>query len=101
MGKRIHNHSFSHMDDLDLTTLPPFVYQLMLLARRGETRVVIEGLCSKLVLMDEESSKEDAKISQKQMALAFGTILLHITFVMKSDQVRRVRVCACILIDLP
>lgn len=59
------------------------MYQLLLLSRKGEKSIIIEGICNCLVSLREKHSDSDCL---KEFSPVFGTILLHMSFSMKHNQ---------------
>ncbi|CAO3609229.1 unnamed protein product [Cunninghamella blakesleeana] len=74
------------LKELDIEEVPPFVYQLLLLSRKGNKRDIIKGICNYFDWLQQEEKNNDKfrdEIGKNRME---GTVMLHISFSIKQDQ---------------
>ncbi|XP_055955282.1 Fanconi anemia group I protein [Patella vulgata] len=81
--------------EMALQDLPALVYQLLLLAKRGHKRLVIEGVTSFYIDKDTVCRNQISEITEDLMSeecdtetlrYTEGTVILHIVFSVKQDQ---------------
>ncbi len=93
------------MKEMDLQELPPLVYQMLLLSIKGLKAPIIKGIIGHFSYLEEQvkekyllkikvnykhsffTCQRDAKISAEQLRHIEGTVILHINFAIKQDQV--------------
>ncbi|KAI9024281.1 FANCI solenoid 4-domain-containing protein [Phycomyces nitens] len=64
----------------DPEEVPPFVYQLLLLSRKGHKRLILSSICD--FFTDSNKNSDQAEASSRTQ----GTVMLHISFAIKQDQ---------------
>ncbi|CAG8563078.1 2562_t:CDS:10 [Ambispora leptoticha] len=87
-----------NIDSIELDEIPPIIYQLLLLSRKGHKRVIINGVAeyfNKLAQIFEEDEGSGQKGKEPEasslssfvnLSLIEGTVIIHITFAVKQDQ---------------
>ncbi|KAI8371281.1 FANCI solenoid 4-domain-containing protein [Choanephora cucurbitarum] len=63
------------LSDIELEEVPPFIYQLLLISRKGYKRLILNGI---LNFFNQESEHETSQIE--------STVMLHLSFALKQDQ---------------
>ncbi|KAI9499698.1 FANCI solenoid 4-domain-containing protein [Zychaea mexicana] len=71
------------LGELDVEETPPFIYQLLLLSRKGMKKEVISGICKHFIALKKHASESAATPSFRRME---GTVMLHMSFAIKQDQ---------------
>ncbi|KAG9306620.1 hypothetical protein G9A89_004817 [Geosiphon pyriformis] len=86
------------VETMDINEVPPIIYQLLLLSRKGHKRLILRGIAEYFNKLDEEifedqiaaneKQSEECKssISFSQLALMEGTVIIHLCFAVKQDQ---------------
>ncbi|KAI8331312.1 FANCI solenoid 4-domain-containing protein [Chlamydoabsidia padenii] len=67
------------LKELEIEEVPPFIYQLLLLSRKGNKRTILSGICDYFDWL--HASKAESDTSRME-----GTVMLHISFAIKQDQ---------------
>ncbi|KAI8989516.1 FANCI solenoid 4-domain-containing protein [Pilobolus umbonatus] len=65
------------ISDLEIEEVPPFVYQLLLISRKGYKRIIISGIFAYF---------NQLSIDNEELNRIQGTVMLHISFAIKQDQ---------------
>ncbi|KAG2213869.1 hypothetical protein INT47_001138 [Mucor saturninus] len=68
-------HMTRKLTEMEMEGVPPFIYQLLLLSRKGHKRLVLNGILDYF----NSTSADDASRME-------GTVMLHITFAIKQDK---------------
>ncbi|CAG8439164.1 9995_t:CDS:10 [Ambispora gerdemannii] len=88
----------SNIDSIELDEIPPIIYQLLLISRKGHKRVVINGIAEYFNKLDQifeeikgsEQKEKEPEVSSlssfMNLSLIEGTVIIHITFAVKQDQ---------------
>ncbi|KAI8381247.1 FANCI solenoid 4-domain-containing protein [Radiomyces spectabilis] len=71
---------FRQLNDLDVEEIPPVIYQLLLLTRKGHKRMILAELCGYFNRIAKTNTNNPA-FSRME-----GTVMLHISFAIKQDQ---------------
>ncbi|GAA5807873.1 hypothetical protein MFLAVUS_001253 [Mucor flavus] len=71
--ENIIKHMIRKLADLEMEEVPPFIYQLLLISRKGYKRVILSGILDYFNSNTIDSSME-------------GTVMLHISFAIKQDK---------------
>ena len=96
------------MPELDLQELPPLIYQVLLYATKGLETLVLSSIVDHFNALDTTSRADPAvdvaaprrpavrgsdsrALPSDQIRQIEGSVLLHINFAMKQDQVRACR----------
>ncbi|KAG2232755.1 hypothetical protein INT48_001109 [Thamnidium elegans] len=66
-------HMIRKLADMEMEEVPPFIYQLLLISRKGYKRVILSGILDYFNSNTIDSSME-------------GTVMLHISFAIKQDK---------------
>ncbi|KAI9263424.1 FANCI solenoid 4-domain-containing protein [Phascolomyces articulosus] len=69
--------------ELDVEETPPFIYQLLLLSRKGMKREIITSICHHFIVLKEYATDNVDVPSFRRME---GTVMLHMSFAIKQDQ---------------
>ncbi|KAF7730861.1 hypothetical protein EC973_001379 [Apophysomyces ossiformis] len=69
------------LEDLGYEEIPPFVYQLLLLSRKGYKQQIIAGICEHFNKLSKSSKDHSASRGQME-----GTVMIHLIFSIKQDQ---------------
>ncbi|KAL0084097.1 FANCI solenoid 4-domain-containing protein [Phycomyces blakesleeanus] len=78
--ERVISQSLKQLAKLDPEEVPPFIYQLLLLSRKGHKRLILSGICDFFADCNKRPDNLEA-LSRTQ-----GTVMLHISFAIKQDQ---------------
>ncbi|KAK9764538.1 hypothetical protein K7432_007870 [Basidiobolus ranarum] len=82
------NKIIRQFDSVDINEIPPLVYQLLVLSKKGCKRLIIEGITYYFNQLDRKhtSVENDRNLSFAQLSHMEGTVILHICFAIKQDQ---------------
>ncbi|OBZ87914.1 Fanconi anemia group I [Choanephora cucurbitarum] len=69
------NYMLKKLSDIESEEVPPFIYQLLLISRKGYKRLILNGI---LNFFNQESENETSQIE--------STVMLHLSFALKQDQ---------------
>ncbi|KAI8086670.1 FANCI solenoid 4-domain-containing protein [Halteromyces radiatus] len=67
------------LKELETEEVPPFIYQLLLLSRKGNKREILAGICQFFDWLHNSPIQDDTSRME-------GTVMLHISFAIKQDQ---------------
>ncbi|CAG8485772.1 7895_t:CDS:10 [Dentiscutata heterogama] len=84
-------------DSMDMNGIPPLIYQLLLLSRKGHKRLILRGISEHFnsldeeVTEDEEPNSDERDVSSNSLSFAQlshmeGTVIIHICFAITQDQ---------------
>ncbi|PKC11484.1 hypothetical protein RhiirA5_354118 [Rhizophagus irregularis] len=89
----------SHFDAMDINGVPPLIYQMLLLSRKGQKRLILQGITEFFNRLDDEincNQDDDTneyknnnsvdKLSFSQLSHMEGTVIIHICFAITQDQ---------------
>ncbi|GBC07259.1 hypothetical protein RclHR1_07340005 [Rhizophagus clarus] len=87
----------SHFDVMDFNGIPPLIYQMLLLSRKGQKRLILQGITEFFNRLDDEIkySQDDANEhknnnsvdrSFSQLSHMEGIVIIHICFAITQDQ---------------
>ncbi|KAG0167084.1 hypothetical protein DFQ28_006686 [Apophysomyces sp. BC1034] len=71
----------NQLDELDFEEIPPFVYQILLMSRKGHKQQILAGICEHFNKLSKFSKEHTAPRSRME-----GTVMIHILFSIKQDQ---------------
>ncbi|CAO3626334.1 unnamed protein product [Cunninghamella echinulata] len=80
------NRVVEQLKELDIEEVPPFMYQLLLLSRKGNKRDIIKGICDYFDWIQQEEKTNDKFRDEIGKGRMEGTVMLHISFAIKQDQ---------------
>ncbi|ORZ10530.1 FANCI solenoid 4-domain-containing protein [Absidia repens] len=69
----------TQLKKLEIEEVPPFIYQLLLLSRKGNKRNILSGICEYFDWLHTTVMETDTSRME-------GTVMLHISFAIKQDQ---------------
>ncbi|KAJ8660151.1 hypothetical protein O0I10_004010 [Lichtheimia ornata] len=69
----------NQLNDLEVDETPPFIYQLLLLSRKGHKREIISSICNHF--NTKYSNNPSDAVARME-----GTVMLHISFAIKQEQ---------------
>ncbi|CAG8588240.1 15320_t:CDS:10, partial [Racocetra persica] len=84
-------------DSMDMNGIPPLIYQMLLLSRKGHKRLILRGISEYFNSLDEEVTDDQESNSDDRVAssdsLSFtqlshieGTVIIHLCFAITQDQ---------------
>ncbi|CAG8493114.1 15166_t:CDS:10 [Cetraspora pellucida] len=84
-------------DSMDMNGIPPLIYQMLLLSRKGHKRLILRGISEHFNSLDEEvtddqeSNSDERVVSSNSLSFAQlshmeGTVIIHICFAITQDQ---------------
>ncbi|KAI8148643.1 FANCI solenoid 4-domain-containing protein [Fennellomyces sp. T-0311] len=80
---KVCDRMINQLADLDVEETPPFIYQLLLLSRKGLKRLIISSICNHFITLNSEVGERTTAPIYRRME---GTVMLHILFAIKLDQ---------------
>ncbi|RIA87302.1 FANCI solenoid 2-domain-containing protein [Glomus cerebriforme] len=86
----------SHFEIMDINGVPPLIYQMLLLSRKGQKRLILRGITEFFNRLDDETHdnqdggrehyNSDDSLSFSQLSHMEGTVIIHICFAITQDQ---------------
>ncbi|CAG8517853.1 10924_t:CDS:10, partial [Gigaspora rosea] len=84
-------------NSIDMDGIPPLIYQLLLLSRKGHKRLILRGISEHFNSLDEEVTEDQEQNSDErdvssnslsfaQLSHMEGTVIIHICFAITQDQ---------------
>ncbi|ORX62870.1 hypothetical protein DM01DRAFT_1314518 [Hesseltinella vesiculosa] len=67
--------------ELEIDEIPPFVYQLLILSRKGKRKEAVAGICTYFEWFDANHPERATSNGQSMQ----GTVMLHLSFAIKQD----------------
>ncbi|XP_064381889.1 Fanconi anemia group I protein-like isoform X2 [Halichondria panicea] len=80
------------MESLPVTEIPPLIYQLLSLSKKGHKMLILDGIKSLFDNLDTIQSKQEPETedsvttnNEKELLTTEGTVFVHVTYAIKQD----------------